>query len=254
MVYRPEIYKNVLAVIPARYASTRFPGKPLARIQNKPMIQWVWEAASPLFDHLVVATDDTRISNAVKEFGGEVMLTDPNHPSGTDRCLEVLERFEKEQETSPEIVINIQGDEPLITALQFKELMEPFRDPATQIATLARPFFPDEDSSDPGKVKVVHNTSKKALYFSRSAIPFQVKKELEQTPLHHVGLYGFRAEVLKKIARLPVSPLEKSESLEQLRWLENGFVIHIQPTNYHGAGIDRPEDIREAENILKNYS
>jgi 3-deoxy-manno-octulosonate cytidylyltransferase (CMP-KDO synthetase) len=239
-------------IIPARYASTRFPGKPLALLLNRPLIQWVYEACTGLFDHLTVATDDERIYNAVKAFRGNVVMTSPDHPSGTDRCLEAAEIVTGELGLQPDVVVNIQGDEPLIRKEQLVELLGCFDDPKTEIATLVRQFGKDEDPGSPDIVKVVTGTDQRALYFSRSLVPYVRDKKCE-TPfpyLKHIGLYAFRTEVLKKICKLPPSALERAESLEQLRWLENGFTIKIRNTAYPNMGLDTPEDLRKIQNYL----
>lgn len=243
---------KTIGIVPARYASARFPGKPLARLNSRPMIQWVYEACTGLFDHLTVATDDERIYKAVKAFRGNVVMTSPEHPSGTDRCLEAAEIVANELGLHPDVVVNIQGDEPLIRKEQLLELLGCFDDRETEIATLVRQFGKDEDPGSPDIVKVVAGADHRALYFSRSLIPYVRDKQCDTTYpyLKHVGLYAYRTEVLKKICKLPPSSLERAESLEQLRWLENGFTIRIRSTEYPNMGVDTPEDLRKIQNLL----
>jgi 3-deoxy-manno-octulosonate cytidylyltransferase (CMP-KDO synthetase) len=245
---------KTIGIIPARYASTRFPGKPLVLLNNRPLIQWVYEGCSGLFDHLTVATDDNRIYAAVKAFRGNVVMTSPDHLSGTDRCLEAAEILAGELGLQPDVVVNIQGDEPLIRKEQLVELLGCFDNPETEIATLVRRFGKDEDPGNPNIVKVVADTDQKALYFSRSLIPY-VRDKQNGHPfpyLKHVGLYAFRMGVLRKICNLSPSSLERAESLEQLRWLENGFTISIRSTEYPNMGVDTPEDLRNIEDFLND--
>ncbi|MBQ0061273.1 MAG: 3-deoxy-manno-octulosonate cytidylyltransferase [Bacteroidales bacterium] len=245
-----------LGIIPARYASTRFPAKPLAMLGGKTVIQRVYEQVKTKLEHAVVATDDERIKQAVEAFGGEVVMTSPNHKSGTDRCYEALTKVGGDYD----VVINIQGDEPFIQASQLEAVMRCFDDAETQIATLVKPFKPEngydalENVNSP---KVALNARSQALYFSRSIIPFQRNKERQEwlsghTYYKHIGLYAYRCEVLKEITQLPQSSLEIAESLEQLRWLENGYVIKVGQTDVETIGIDTPEDLAHAEEFLKN--
>ncbi len=243
--------QKILIIIPARYASSRFPGKPLADIGGKPMIQRVYEQAKKAFDDVVVATDDHRILQAVKSFGGTVVMTSPNHQSGTDRCAEALEHYEKEFYTHIDIIINLQGDEPFIRTDQVHLLAECFHDAATQIATLVKPIDNNEVIQDPNRPKVVVDTHHFALYFSRSPIPFLRNADPQNWatshPFYqHIGMYGYRREVLREITRLKPGILEKAESLEQLRWLENGYRIKTAVTPYETFGIDTPEDLKLA--------
>lgn len=244
-----------LGIIPARYASTRFPAKPLAMLGGKTVIQRVYEQVKTKLEHAVVATDDERIKQAVEAFGGEVVMTSPNHKSGTDRCYEALTKVGGDYD----VVINIQGDEPFIQASQLEAVMRCFDDAETQIATLVKPFKPEngydalENVNSP---KVVLNARSQALYFSRSIIPFQRNKERQEwlsghTYYKHIGLYAYRCEVLKEITQLPQSSLEIAESLEQLRWIENGYVIKVGQTEVETIGIDTPEDLAHAEEFLK---
>ena len=216
------------------------------------MIQWVYEACYGVFDHLTVATDDERIYNTVKAFGGNVVMTSREHPTGTDRCLEVLEHVENEMGLIPGIVVNIQGDEPLIRKEQIAELLSCFEESKTVIATLVQPFGKDEDPAGPDTVKVVADKNHYALYFSRSIIPY-VRNTSCDAPypyLKHIGMYGYRADVLKQIGTLPPSQLEQYESLEQLRWMENGFPIRVKHTEYNSHGVDTPEDLEKLQNYL----
>lgn len=242
---------NVLILIPARYASTRFPGKPLAEIGGKPMIQHVVEKASQVAADVCVATDDERIYACVKGFGGKAVMTSPEHRSGTDRCFEAYTHIVGENHKAYDVVVNIQGDEPFILPCQVEALIGCFEDPEIQIATLAKQFTVASEVFDPNKVKVVLSAQQTALYFSRSAIPFYRGKEPEEwcglTPYYkHVGMYAYRPEVLEAITALPPGVLEKAESLEQLRWLENGYKIAVRITDHESIGIDTPEDLERA--------
>ncbi|MFO7933272.1 MAG: 3-deoxy-manno-octulosonate cytidylyltransferase [Bacteroidales bacterium] len=239
---------DILGIIPARYASSRFPGKPLAMIKGKPMIRWVYERATGHLEHLVVATDDHRIMEAVEQFGGHVVMTSGEHRSGTERCAEGLRLYELQVNRQFSHVVNIQGDEPLIRKEQLKELTDSMEDPAVQIATLVRPMQQEDRPGDPNLVKVVVDRSFRALYFSRSVIPYHRKDPRKKTPpgqpyFKHMGIYGYRSDVLEKIAALPPSPLEIMESLEQLRWMEHGFRIQTRITRYSSLGVDTPEDL-----------
>lgn len=237
-----------LGIIPARYASTRFPGKPLAMLGEKPMIQWVYEAVSSLFDHLLVATDDQRIFDEVKSFGGLVQMTSPEHQSGTERCAEAAFLFEKETGYHFEYVVNIQGDEPLIQAQQVQTLIDCIRVPGTGIATLIRPLESREELENPNVVKVVVDQSFRALYFSRAAIPFVRDPASEQKQGNHdfyahIGLYAFRKEILEEVVKFHPTALEQAESLEQLRWMEHGIPIRTAITHMSSIGVDTPEDL-----------
>ena len=242
-----------IGIIPARYASTRFPGKPLAELMGKPMIQWVYERVTGLLDRVMVATDDERILNAVQAWGGEALLTSPDHPSGTDRCLEAYLKLKEDYD----VVINIQGDEPFIHPSQIELLKAAFQNPATQIATLVKPFSSDDDFehlSNPNTPKVLLNAKGQAIYFSRSVIPYiRSKHHTEWLKSHtfykHIGIYAYRPHILKEITSLPTSNLEKAESLEQLRWIENGYAVQTMITNEETIGIDTPEDLERAIKI-----
>lgn len=242
------------AIIPARYASSRFPGKPLARLGGKTVIERVYTQARKAIDDVVVATDDDRIMQAVNAFGGRCVMTLPELPSGTDRVCAACAACS----CDADVVINIQGDEPFIDPEQIKALAGCFDDPQTQIATLVRKFGRDADYSavaNPNTPKVVVDSHSFALYFSRSVIPYQRGIDTELWPqaydyLAHVGIYAYRAEVLKEITRLPQSPLEQAEKLEQLRWLQAGYRIKTALTTLSTIGIDTPDDLRRAEQYL----
>jgi len=241
----------ILGIIPARYASTRFPGKPLVDIKGKSMIQRVYEQAKKSsLNKIIVATDDARIYNHVKMFG-EVVMTEANHPSGTDRCWEALQ----ETKENYQYVINIQGDEPLINAAQIDELAQVLKDKTTELATQMIKIDSHEMLFNQGEVKIVLNENNEALYFSRSVIPFI--KNVDEKDWHkhhnyyrHVGMYAYRTDILEKITQLPVSTLEKAESLEQLRWLQNGFKIKCVETNFESHCIDTPEDLQALLHLL----
>ena len=241
---------NILALIPARYASSRYPGKPLADIHGKPMIQHVYERSCSVFgEACYVATDDTRIERAVQSFGGRVVMTSSAHRSGTDRCAEALAIIERQSGQSFDTVVNIQGDEPFIAREQLEQIRRCFDDPQTQIATLVKPFGPDENIFNPNSPKVVLSAAGDALYFSRSAIPFlrgvqQEEWQQRHTYYKHIGLYAYRSDVLRTITRLAPSSLETAESLEQLRWIENGFRIRTAVTTLESHAIDTPEDLQ----------
>ncbi len=247
-----------IVVIPARYASQRFPGKPLAMLGGKPVIQRVYEQAIKAIPDVYVATDDKRIAEAVSSFGGNVVMTSPNHKSGTDRIEEAIQKIGGNYD----VVINIQGDEPFVASSQIETLCSCFEDEGTQIATLGKPFLADQDINaldSPNSPKIVTDLNGYALYFSRSVIPYQRNVEhshwLETcTYYKHLGLYAYRRNVLEKITKLPQSPLEIAESLEQLRWLQNGYKIKVGTTNIETVGIDTPEDLNRAEAFLKSHS
>ena len=245
-----------IAIIPARYASTRFPAKPLALLGGKPVIQRVYEQVTGVISSAVVATDDERIADAVKAFGGQVVMTSPNHKSGTDRCWEAYQKLGEEYD----VVINVQGDEPFIAHSQLKAIMECFNDENTDIATLVKPFSESDGLAaleNPNSPKVVLDSESRAIYFSRSVIPYLRGVEREQwlsshTFYKHIGMYAFRSDVLGRITSLPQSTLELAESLEQLRWLENGYKIGVGISDVETVGIDTPEDLQRAEEFLAN--
>ena len=245
-----------IALIPARYASTRFPGKPLAKLGGKSVIQRVYEQVNKMVDETYVATDDQRIFDAVEAFGGEVVMTRSDHKSGTDRIEEAAEKIGGDYD----VVVNVQGDEPFIHASQIETVCKCFDDPTTQIATLGKPFGNDiEAIGNPNSPKIVVDKKGFALYFSRSIIPFVRGKETAAWPssypfLKHLGLYAYRREVLREITQLPQGELEKAESLEQLRWLENGYKIRVGLTDIETVGIDTPADLERAEKFLEMKS
>lgn len=236
-----------IGIIPARYASTRFPGKPLAEICGKTVIRRVYEQASKALDTVVVATDDERIYNDVESFGGKVVMTRPDHKCGTDRCLEAYLAITtptwREQNNAETVVINIQGDEPFIQPEQIETLMGCFDRPDTDIATLVQPFAEDKNAiENPNSPKVDWDIeSARAKMFSRKVIAASDGKYYK-----HIGIYAYRADVLAKITTLPQSPLEIAERLEQLRWLENGYTIRVGVTSQSTIGIDTPEDLQKA--------
>ena len=240
-----------IAIIPARYASTRFPGKPLALLGGLPVIQRVYEQAISVLPEAYVATDDERIFQCVEAFGGRAVMTRTDHKSGTDRIQEAVEHIG----TDADVIINIQGDEPFLQASQLQTLMQLFDDTTTQIGTLGKRFESMEAVQNPNSPKIVCDQRGFALYFSRSVIPFVRGKEtaewLKHYPfLKHLGLYAYRREVLREVTQLPQSPLEQAESLEQLRWLENGYRIRVGLTDVETVGIDTPEDLTRAEAFL----
>jgi len=245
----------IVGIIPSRYASSRFPGKPLIDLQGKTMIQRVYEqaSASKHLDKVVVATDDQRIFDHVRSFGGDVVMTASDHPSGTDRCNETLHSLKVKYD----YVINIQGDEPLISPDQIDELAVLLKDGSVELATQMIPVKTSEELFDNKEVKIVLNTNNEALYFSRQVIPFIKDVEESKWHLHHqyyrhVGMYAYRSDVLNKITKLPVSSLEKAESLEQLRWLENGFKIKCVITKFESLCVDTPEDAEKVKTILSS--
>lgn len=247
-----------IGIIPARYASTRFPGKPLALLGGKPVIQRVYEQVVGVLDDAVVATDDQRIYDAVLSFGGKVVMTSVNHKSGTDRCWEAYTKVGCEYD----VIVNIQGDEPFIQPEQLRSVCECFNDENVDIATLVKPFTVNDGLKalqNPNSPKVVVDKEMRALYFSRSVIPYLRGIEQEEWLSHHIyykhiGLYAYRANVLGEITKLPQSTLELSESLEQLRWLENGYTIKVGISSTETIGIDTPEDLAAAEEFLKKQN
>jgi 3-deoxy-manno-octulosonate cytidylyltransferase (CMP-KDO synthetase) len=249
---------NCIGIIPARYASTRFPGKPLAIINGKTMIRRVYEQASQAghLSHVLIATDDLRIQEHVESFGGEVVMTSATHRSGTERCLEALDiHMEHEQSTvTYDVLIDIQGDEPYIPPSIINELASCFKDDRIKIATMIRKIINDEELSDPNIVKVVIDKNGRAIYFSRYAIPFMRNIEQEDwlkahTFYKHIGMYGFRVETLRKLVTLPTSPLENAEDLEQLRWIESGFPIQTVITDHDSIAVDVPNDLLKFTNM-----
>jgi 3-deoxy-manno-octulosonate cytidylyltransferase (CMP-KDO synthetase) len=243
-----------VGIIPARFASTRFPGKPLVDIGGKTMIQRVYEQVSEALTDVYVATDDKRIFDVVIAFGGKAIMTSDRHKSGTDRCFEAFSKLEEWFD----VVINVQGDEPFIQPEQIIELQKCFEEPETQIATLAKKVT-EKDGFDflknANNPKLVVNSQNEAMYFSRSVIPFCRGNETENWIsrhfyLKHVGIYAYRAEILRELTRLEQSPLEIAESLEQLRWLENGYRIKVGFTDVETIGIDTPEDLEKVKELI----
>ena len=245
---------KVVGIIPSRYASTRFPGKPLAMIKGKTMIRRVCEQAwKSKLDAVVVATDDMRIADEVLSFGGQYVLTDPNHQSGTDRCCEALEMLDIPYDA----VVNIQGDEPFINPRQINQLVDLISQKEIQIASLAKRLDDEDELFSPNTVNVVMDKECKALYFSRNPIPFMrnVAREewLEKGDFYqHIGIYAYKADILCQIAAMQPTKLELTESLEQLRWLENGLHIHMAVTDSQNVSIDTPDDLVKAAQFAQN--
>lgn len=240
------------AIIPARYASTRFPGKPLAVLAGKTVIQRVYEQVFSVLGEACVATDDQRIFDKVQSFGGKAVMTRSDHQSGTDRIEEAARKLN----TTADVIINVQGDEPFIQPSQIETLCRLFDTPETQIGTLGKRFDSMEATQNHNSPKIVCDTNGFALYFSRSVIPFIRGKEQDDWFAHfpflkHLGIYAYRREVLSEITRLPQSSLEIAESLEQLRWLQNGYRIRVGETDVETVGIDTPEDLQRAEAFLQ---
>lgn len=241
-----------IGIIPARYASTRFPGKPLALLGGKPVIQHVYEKVAAVLEAAYVATDDERIYDVVKAFGGQVVMTRTDHKSGTDRIEEAIEKIGGEWD----VVVNVQGDEPFVAKNQLDTICHCFDDPTTQIATLGKPFESMEAVLNPNSPKIVVDNMGFAMYFSRSVIPYVRGKEKSSWLTHypflkHLGIYAYRKDVLRQVTQLPQSSLEIAESLEQLRWLQNGFKIKVGTTDVETVGIDTPQDLERAEEFLK---
>ena len=243
---------EILGIIPARFASTRFPGKPLVAIHGKSMIQRVYEqAAKSGLTEVLVATDDERILQHVQSFGGSAVLTGEHHQSGTDRCFEAYQLNNRPFE----YIINIQGDEPFIRPEQIDLVAACFRNPATQLATLIKEINTSEELFNVNSPKVVISRTNEALYFSRQPIPYcrNVPEDIwhkQHTYYKHIGIYGYRADILEQITQLAPSALELAESLEQLRWLENGFRIATALTTFETIGIDSPEDLENIQQFL----
>lgn len=241
-----------IGIIPARYASTRFPGKPLALLGGKPVIQHVYEKVAAVLEAAYVATDDEHIYDVVKSFGGQVVMTRTDHKSGTDRIEEAIEKIGGEWD----VVVNVQGDEPFVAKSQLDTICHCFDDPTTQIATLGKPFESMEAVQNPNSPKIVVDNMGFAMYFSRSVIPYVRGKEKSSWLTHypflkHLGIYAYRKDVLRQVTQLPQSSLEIAESLEQLRWLQNGFKIKVGTTDVETVGIDTPQDLERAEEFLK---
>lgn len=240
---------KVVGIIPARYASTRFPGKPLALIKGKPMIQRVYEQAlKSKLDAVVIATDDVRIADAVMDFGGQYVMTSPNHRSGTDRCCEALDLLK----TKYDAVVNIQGDEPFIDPKQIDLLVDLIVRDDTSLASLAKRIDDADELFSPNAVKVVVNQEGNAMYFSRNPIPFMRNVDRDEWLVKgrfykHIGIYAYKADVLHQVAHMEPSALEQAESLEQLRWLENGLAIRMALSDAENISIDTPDDLHRAE-------
>ena len=244
---------NFIGIIPARFQSTRFPGKPLVFLNGKPIVQWVYENARKTLTEVYVATDDERIFRAVEAFGGKAVFTSTNHQSGTDRCAEAAQSLSKSMKI--DVVVNIQGDEPFIRTEQIESLKACFSTPETQIATLIKPITNIAEITNINRPKVVINQHQEAMFFSRSPIPFvrgcPPEEWLEgQTFYSHIGLYAYRYDILLELTKLPMGLLERAESLEQLRWLENGYRIKTAQTLFENIGIDTPEDLEQAKRFL----
>ncbi len=252
---------NLLGIIPSRYQSTRFPGKPLAMIHGKSMIRRVYEQAAKAksLSRVIVATDDAKIFDHVKQFGGEVMMTKTSHTNGTSRCQEVLQKLEKENpDFKTDAVINIQGDEPYIKPEQIDVLASLFTDSKTDIATLVKMIDNYDDLFDANTVKAVLNINGFALLFSRQTIPFNRDEAMVNwlntgSYYKHLGIYGYRSDVLNRLALLEPSPLEKLEKLEQLRWLENGYRIKAAITDFDTISVDTPEDLNKLKDVNKKH-
>lgn len=245
---------NTLGIIPARYHSVRFPGKPLIIIGGKTMIRRVYERCSLSLNNVIVATDDKRIRKEVESFGGHVIMTSINHQSGTDRCAEAVTLYQKSHNEPVDIVINIQGDEPFLDPVMLSHLSKSFNDPEIQISTLIKRISSEKEIFDPHLPKVVVDKNGMALYFSRSPIPYV--RNIEKTkwageyPFYkHIGIYAYRTDILMEITQLSPSSLEKAESLEQNRWLENGYTIHVKETQHESISIDTPEDLEKINSM-----
>lgn len=246
---------KVIGIIPARYASSRFPGKPLAKLGGKYVIQRVVEQVGAVLDDVYVATDDERIYNTVTSMGAKAVMTRPDHQSGTDRIAEALEKIGG----NFDVVVNIQGDEPFIQKSQIETVVACFNDADTQIATLGKKFATIEEAKNPNSPKIILDNRSYAMYFTRALAPYIRGKEENQWIdvypfLKHIGLYAYRTEVLREVTKLPQSPLEIAEGLEQLRWLQNGYKIKVGLTEVETVGIDTPEDLQRAELFLAQQS
>lgn len=249
-----------LGIIPARYKSTRFPGKPLAQIRGKPMIQWVYETSREALDEVVVATDDKRIYKAVEGFGGQALLTNISHENGTSRCLEAFEIYNNSSKKSVDAIINIQGDEPLIQIKQLHQLKSAILgSPNKDIVTLATTASSLEELKDRHNAFVVFNLQKKALYFSRTPLPFvrdfELRDWLKQSKFYkHIGIYAYKPNILKKIIKLAPSKIEDAEKLEQNRWLDHGYDIHVEVTQHKSISVDHPKDIDKIERAWDSFN
>lgn len=240
--------KRVVAVIPARYASSRFPGKPLAKIHDKPMIQWVYERVKGVdgINDVYVATDDERIFDTVECFGGKVIMTSKDHKSGTDRISEAISKIDDDID----IVLNIQGDEPMIKKEMISQLISAFEDESVNMATLKKRLYDEDDINNPNIAKVITDVNNDAIYFSRSTIPYNRDGHNDIKYFKHIGVYGYKKDFLYKFANLKKSILEKLEQLEQLRVIENGYKIRVVETKHESIGVDLPEHIEKVESLL----
>ncbi len=250
-----QLLMKFLGIIPARYGSTRLEGKPLADIHGKPMIQWVYEQAAKALHDVVVATDDSRIFQTVESFGGRAVMTSAHHTTGTNRCLEAMEKMSVANKTAYDAVLNIQGDEPMLDPEQLLTLMDCFDNPATELATLVIPVTDSYDLENNSEVFVTFDKNMKALYFSRAVIPVihtvSRKDWMKYTTFYkHVGLYGYTVNALQAFAELPQSKLETTEKLEQNRWLENGGTITIGITHHQSIPVDTQEDLDRIRKII----
>lgn len=251
---------DILGIIPARFQSSRFPGKPLVKIDGKTMIQRVWEQSSKVLNYIVVATDDERIKNEVESFGGIALMTDSKHNTGTDRCAEALVSYEEDHSVGFDIVLNIQGDEPFIDPEQIRQLISVFKKDSIQIGTLVKLIKDQEELMNPNQPKVVLDKLKFALYFSRSPVPY-IQNENQENWLKkhsfykHVGMYGYRPNILLEISNLNKTILEQAESLEQLRWLESGYKIHTAVTDIDSFSVDSVQDLEKIKEkgLFMNY-
>lgn len=245
-----------IGIIPSRFESTRFPGKPLADIDGKSMIRRVYEQAGVALENVFVATDNQKIANEVSRFNGQFVLTSKNHNSGTDRLAEAIQTIQKNLRTNFDVVINIQGDEPFIQPSQITELMNCFKNNDTDIATLIKKINHNNDIFNPNKPKVIFDKAMNAIYFSRSPIPF-IRNDKKSNWIksfsfyRHIGMYGYKTNILLQLTKLDQSPLEIAESLEQNRWIENGYKIKLSETNYDSIGIDTPEDLQAILDQIK---
>lgn len=253
-----KLEKSYIGIIPARFASTRFPGKPLVDLFGKPMIQRVYEQAKKAFETVYVATDDLRIFDAVLGFGGKAVMTLSSHTSGTDRLAEAIEKIHSIENTLFDIIVNIQGDEPLIKPEQLEQVKNCFSTGNTQIATLVKVITDPSDIFNPNIPKVIINKEKEALFFSRSSIPhirgYDRSNWIQKHKFYkHIGIYAYTYPVLKEITQLKPSPLEIAESLEQLRWIENNYRIKVEVTNFETIAIDTPQDLEKIK-LNKNFN
>lgn len=242
-----------IGIIPARYGSSRFPGKPLAMIGEYPVIQWVYQRCEKSgLDRVVVATDDARIEKIVRDFGGEVSMTSPEHVSGTDRCGEAAALLGLSDE---DVIVNIQGDEPFIRSEDIDLLIRLFEDKDVKIATLYTPFRDKSLVDNPNHVKVIFTLQKRALCFSRYGLPYvrEPGNRADFDYYKHIGIYAFKYKTLRELISLPESELEKAEKLEQMRWMENGYTIYLAESDYEGIGIDTPEDLRNANRLILSF-